>query len=272
MEILDEEAQDLLQSGGGASFPAHNVTTNEWEGPHVQGVQWVQVPSSAQLNDFFKGGCRNKTSRSNEFGRMRDKAAQLFQIEVKQSMLNAATGENQVIVSRVNILSTPGCEVLNEDPEALRAKQGADLNKGILSLNSLLRDLAATPHGDYANYDNSLLTQLSRDIYGGNSLSVGIFCLQYGDAVGSALSLRALQRCQSIMNFPVQNDNRVLGLLRKFRVQIKSLQQRVEAVGGGRGYDPRSSDGGLRVAELEKKLIDQNINGMKAGDDRDRLV
>ena len=74
------------------------------------------------------------------------------------------------------------------------------------------------------------------------------------------------------MNFHVQNDNRVLGLLRKFRVQIKSLQQRVEAVGGGRGYDPRSSDGGLRVAELEKKLIDQNINGIKAGDDRDRLV
>lgn len=123
-----------------------------------------------------------------------------------------------MIVSRVNILSTPGCEVLNEDPEALRAKQGADLNKGILTLSSLLRDLAATPHGDYANYDNSLLTQLSRDIFGGNSLCVGIFCLQYGDAVGSALSLRALQRCQSIMNFPVQNDNRVLGLLRKFRV------------------------------------------------------
>lgn len=192
VEILDEEAQDLLQSGGGASFPARNVTTNEWEGPQVQGVQWVPVPSAAQLNDFFKGGCRNKTSRSNEFGRMRDKAAQLFQIEVKQSMLNAATGENQVIVSRVNILSTPGCEVLNEDPEALRAKQGADLNKGILTLSSLLRDLAATPHGDYANYDNSLLTQLSRDIFGGNSLCVGIFCLQYGDAVGSALSLRAL--------------------------------------------------------------------------------
>lgn len=134
--------------------------------------------------------------------------------------MNAATGENQVIVSQVNVLSAPGCEVLNEDPETLRAKQGPDLNKSILALNTLLRDLAATPQGDYANYDDSVLTALSRDVFGGNSLSVGIFCLQYGDPVGSALTMRALQRCQNIMNFPVQNDNRVLGLLRKFRVQI----------------------------------------------------
>ena len=78
LEALDEEIRDLLQPGGGQTFPSHNIMINEWEGPHVQGVQWVPVPSSAQLNDFFKGGCRNKTTRSNEFGRMRDKATQLF--------------------------------------------------------------------------------------------------------------------------------------------------------------------------------------------------
>ena len=112
---------------------------------------------------------------------------------------------------------------MNEDPETLRAKQGADLNKGIFSLNNLFRDLAATPQGEFANYDESVLTALSRDIFGGNSLAMGIFCLQYGDPIGSSLTMRSLQRCQSIMNFPVQNDNRVLGLLRKLRVEIQSL-------------------------------------------------
>ena len=60
-------------------------------------------------------------------------------------MLNASTGESQVVVSRVNIASFAGCEVLNEDPDTLKAKQGSELSKGALSLNNLLRDLAATP-------------------------------------------------------------------------------------------------------------------------------
>jgi hypothetical protein len=37
----------------------------------------------------------------------------------------------------------PGCEILNEDPEALRVKQGTTLNRGIQAVNSLMRDLAA---------------------------------------------------------------------------------------------------------------------------------
>jgi hypothetical protein len=52
----------------------------------------------------------------------------------------------------------PGCEVLNEDPEALRIKQGSTLNKGILSLNNLVKELATNPHGDYVFYDGSVLT------------------------------------------------------------------------------------------------------------------
>ena len=82
----------------------------------------MSVPSAQYLKEFFRGGAANKTTRSNEFGPMRDKAAQLFQIELSQNVSNNQTGENQVIVSRVNILSLPGCEVLNEDPEALRIR------------------------------------------------------------------------------------------------------------------------------------------------------
>jgi hypothetical protein len=72
--------------------------------------------------------------------------------------------------------------------------QGATLNKGMLSFNSLIRDLAATPHGDYANYDDSMLTGLSRDILGGNSLCAGIFCVKYDDQIGSAMTMRAMRR------------------------------------------------------------------------------
>jgi hypothetical protein len=90
------------------------------------------------------------------------------------------------------VLSLAGCEILNSDPEELRVKQGPDLNKGMLSINNLLRDLAGTPQGEYASYDDSVLTSLCRDIFGGNSLAVGIFSMQKGDPIGSSQTLNAI--------------------------------------------------------------------------------
>lgn len=81
------------------------------------------------------------------------------------------------MVSRLHIIDLPGCEILNEDPEALRVKQGSTLNRGIQAVNTLLRDLATNPHGDHIVYEGSNVTQLLRDTLGGNSLTLGLFTL-----------------------------------------------------------------------------------------------
>lgn len=61
-------------------------------------------------------------------------------------------------MSKLDIIDLPGCEILNEDPETVRIKQGSTLNKGMLGLNYLLKELATNPHGDYVFYDGSILT------------------------------------------------------------------------------------------------------------------
>ena len=200
---IHKEVYDLLQPGGGQGFSKNNLRFHEWEGAMVQGIQWLPVPSAHQLTEFFNGGVSNKTQRVTDVGNLRDKASQLFQIEIIQNNAGQLQGEAKVNVSRVSVLNLPDCWVLNRDPEEVRAKEGPTLNKGILATSNLLRDLAATPQGDYANYDDSIVTALSRDIFGGNSLCVGIFCLKYGDQIGSTMTMRALKRCQNIMNFPV---------------------------------------------------------------------
>jgi hypothetical protein len=115
---------------------------------------------------------------------MTDKSAQLFQLEVAQSV-QTASGDPEVHVSRLSVVNLPASEILNEDPETVRIQQGPTLNKAIFSLSSLFRDLSATPHGDYANYDDSMLTSLTRDVFGGNSLCLGVFSLAFGDSAGS---------------------------------------------------------------------------------------
>jgi len=196
--------------------------------------------------------------RSNEFGRLSEKAAAIFSIEITQITDNPASGETNVLVSKLDLVDLPGCEVLNEDPEALRVKQGSTLNKGILALNHLTKELSTNPHGDYVFYDGSVLTQLMKDTMGGNSLTVGLFNLQYGDPIGSTLAMRQFKRCQTIMSYPVINDNRTLGLLRKYRIELIQLYNQISIKPGD-----NADNYNLKIAELEKKLIEENLDRMK---------
>jgi hypothetical protein len=111
------------------------------------------------------------------------------------------------------------------------------------------------------------LTQLLRETFGGNSLSVGIFSLQYGDSLGSTLTLRALKRAQAVLNYPVINDNRTIGLLRKYRVESMAAANSAPMSGSG---DPAIFN--LKVAELEKKLIEENLQQLRFADDKQRLL
>ena len=91
-------------------------------------------------------------------------------------------------------MNLPGCEVLNQDPNELKINQGPTLNKQMFSVNSLMRDLSGE-NLETANYEDTMLTSLCRDIFGGNSVGVGLFCLKYEDAIGSQHTLRAMRRC-----------------------------------------------------------------------------
>ena len=101
---------------------------------------------------------KNRTNRSNEFGKLSEKSSAIFSIEITQVTDNPQSGDTNVLVSKLDILDMPGCEVLNEDPEALRIKQGSTMNKSILSLNALFKELATNTHNDYVFYEGSILT------------------------------------------------------------------------------------------------------------------
>ena len=76
--MVDEEAYDLLQPQGGAGFNKGALKYHEWEGAYIQGINWVPINNSRELNQYFTGGNKNKTSRMTEFGKLSEKAAQLF--------------------------------------------------------------------------------------------------------------------------------------------------------------------------------------------------
>ena len=108
IEIIDEEIFDLLQPTGAYGHHTLNVVTNEWEGPTVNGVAWIPMSNQHQIADYFVSGCKNRTSRSNEFGKLSDKATAIFSLEVTQITENRNNNETNVSVSKLNIIDLPG--------------------------------------------------------------------------------------------------------------------------------------------------------------------
>ena len=75
------------------------------------------------------------------------------------------------------------------------------------------------------------------------------------------------------MNFPVYNDNRTLGLLRKYNVRLQNLVQLSNAYSGqGSGYDASRDGLDLQLAELNRKFINANITVKKVQDEKSQLV
>jgi hypothetical protein len=76
------------------------------------------------------------------------------------------------------------------------------------------------------------------------------------------------------MNFPVINDNRTIGLLRKYRIEMNASQGAMPRATGNaaKGLSDTVDNYNLKIAELEKKLIEENLEKLRFTDDKQKLV
>ena len=152
-----------------------------------------------------------------------------------------------------------------EDVEALRVRQGNTMNKAMISVGNVIKDLATT-RNDYVYYESSTISHMMKDALGGNSLSVGIFHLQNSDLKGTSLTLQYLKFSRAIVNFPIINDAKALGLLKKLRNEVIISQNNQ---GGKFGYGDDGQN--MKLVELEKKIIEDNLDKMRYADEKQRI-
>jgi hypothetical protein len=61
-----------------------------------------------------------------------------------------------------------------------------------------------------------------------------------------------------IQSYPIVNDGKTLGLLHKMRMEVNSARSSGRVGGGGGG-----GEGNHKLIELEKKLIEDNLDKMR---------
>jgi len=197
---------------------------------------------------------------TNEFGKLSDKATAIIVLQVIQ--ITETPADTQVLVSKVSFIETPGTEILTNDQETVKLRQGPTLNQSIFGLQDICLDLASGKV-DVINYSCSQLTKAVSELLGGNTATLGIFNFQSDDQIGSGTTLKMLKLFQRIVNFPILNDNRAICLLHKLRRENVNLK-RVLYGGGGETVEQLQ----FKIAELEKKLIGTNLESMRTVEDK----
>lgn len=72
--------------------------------------------------------------------------------------------------------------------------------------------------------------------------------------------------CKRIQNYPIVNDAKSLGVLHKFRAEAQQTRNAAGPNKYGGGDNTQGTN--QKMIELERKLIEDNLDKMRTADDR----
>lgn len=173
-------------------------------------------------------------------------------------------------VSKIHLVDLAGSERANATgATGDRLKEGAHINKSLVSLGSVISALAeqsqAIPNqpnskrAPYIPYRDSVLTWLLKDSLGGNSKTIMIAALSPADCNYSETlsTLRYANRAKNIINKPTINEDPNVKLIRELREEISKLKSMLHT---GDGMDVERLERSSRMLDdLLKKEAQEKV-------------
>jgi len=258
VEVYNEQCRDLFNDTG----LELRVAEDTHEGYHVSGLSSRGAADAAELLAHFREGQGQRNTQQMDLGSVHERAASLFYIMVSQFQPAVNEGEDvKHLVTTMCIVDTPGAERLAMDPEVLRLREGVTLNKGILAMGSVLRQLSSNQSLDYVNYNESVLTQLLSHALGGDCFTMFIGTLAPGHFEQNNSTMRYLDVVRKVFCYPVVNHERYRGLMQAHRTRLLQLQEQKLALNDQVQEMPAHGAGGdvgmmqAKLHDLEGRLI-----------------
>lgn len=230
LEIYNEKVRDLL---GQANTNGHTMRVREHptNGPYVENLSQHLVTNFKEIYDCMVRGNRERTTASTMMNDSSSRSHAIFTITFVQAKFN--DGLPSETVSKIHLVDLAGSERADATgATGQRLKEGAHINKSLVTLGSVISQLADlnVPQDSkkrvYIPYRDSTLTWLLKDSLGGNSKTIMIAAISPADVnYGETLStLRYASRAKNIVNKPTVNEDVNVKLIRELREEISSLR------------------------------------------------
>ena len=279
-EVYEERVRDLFANdqsgrsrGGGSGAKKEGsfleVEESSDEGWHVAGLTSRSAPDAQSLQNAYAAALNQRVTGLSEYGHSKhDRAASVLTLRVSQYVPGLPERDGtmtsaQHLVNTLVIADCPGAEPLAMDPAVLRLREGARLNRAVLSMAGVVRALA-TQRREFAGHGDSVLTKVLSEPLGGNCATTIVGTLRLGEWERSAAVMDLLDNARRATTFPVVCDDAARGLQQRLRSRMlqindarETYREQVQSTGAD-GIDPQNI--GLQMAklhELEGRLLEE---------------
>ncbi|XP_049854546.1 kinesin-like protein Klp98A isoform X1 [Schistocerca gregaria] len=258
LEIYNERVKDLLRKDA-----THTLRVREHPklGPYVQDLSRHFVSDYSDIQELMMRGNSQRTTASTNMNDVSSRSHAIFTIMfVQAGFSNNMPSETG---SKVHLVDLAGSERADTSgATGQRLKEGAHINKSLVTLGSVISALAEHSSNDskstgrnvFIPYRDSVLTWLLKDSLGGNSKTIMIAAVSPADCnYGETLStLRYANRAKNIINKPTINEDPHVKLIRELRDEITKLRALL-----GNEYTTESQPQVL--AQLHQKEVQEKV-------------
>jgi hypothetical protein len=158
VEIFLERVRDLLRPTTSASSTQSNLKVREHptDGPFVEGATVEVVRSFEECMSFMKLGSKNRAVASTKMNSESSRSHAIFTLQFSQSKKlesqvddkdsgsrGTSDSDTYSVISKINLVDLAGSENANTaGSEGDRLKEGASINKSLLTLGRVIKTLA----------------------------------------------------------------------------------------------------------------------------------
>ncbi|CAI7929102.1 unnamed protein product, partial [Closterium sp. NIES-54] len=234
LEIYNEEINDLLAPDN-RRLQIHESSER---GVFVAGLHEEIVMCPDQVLELLSVGETNRSIGETKMNEKSSRSHAIFRMVLESREIpedGATEAASPVLVSSLNLVDLAGSErVAKTGAEGSRLKEGAHINKSLMTLGTVINKLSegADRNGAHIPYRDSKLTRILQPALGGNTKTAIICCatpaLRHEDETHG--TLRFALRAKCITNCAKVNEivtNNVL--LKRQAKEIEDLRRKLEA-------------------------------------------
>ncbi|KAI8554198.1 hypothetical protein RHMOL_Rhmol05G0080200 [Rhododendron molle] len=228
LEIYNEVINDLLDPTG------QNLRVREdAQGTYVEGIKEEVVLSPGHALSFIAAGEEHRHVGSNNYNLFSSRSHTIFTLMIESS----AHGDEYdgVVFSQLNLIDLAGSESSKTETSGLRRKEGAYINKSLLTLGTVIGKLSEGK-ASHVPYRDSKLTRLLQSSLSGHG-HVSLICTvtpASSNMEETHNTLKFASRAKRVEIYASRNkiiDEK--SLIKKYQKEISTLKQELDQLKKG---------------------------------------
>lgn len=234
LEVYGEDVHDLLDSssnnssGSSSSRVSLPLREDSNGGVVCAGLTSQPVQSAHQAVQVLHNGTLNRTTAATLMNLTSSRSHAVFTVTLTRSNNNTNSS------CKLTFVDLAGSERMKKTgAEGERAREGIEINKGLLALGNVINALAdeerISQNGGkkmHIPYRQSKLTRLLQDALGGNSQTFFLACVSAADTNASETlsTLHYANRARNIQNAPLRNVESTSGEVQQLHALVSVLK------------------------------------------------